>query len=49
MQGELIIALMVTIPILLFPVAFIWYIVIGGIHAAIREAQEKRIVLAEGR
>ncbi|MFC1846240.1 hypothetical protein ACFLYM_02355 [Chloroflexota bacterium] len=48
MQWEFIIALMAAIPILLFPVAFIWYMVIGGTYAAIKEAQGKRIALREG-
>ena len=42
MQWELIVALVIAIPIILFPVAFIWYLNIGGIYAAIKEARAKR-------
>jgi len=37
-----IIALVVAVPIILFPVALIWYINIGGIVLAIKEAREKK-------
>lgn len=43
MQWELVVALVIAIPIILFPAAYIWYINIGGICAAIREAREKQI------
>ena len=42
MEWQIIVALVVTIPILLIPVVFIWYLNIGGIYAAIREARERR-------
>ena len=42
MQWELLLALAVAIPIILFPAAFVWYLNIGGIYAAIKEAREKR-------
>jgi len=42
MQIELIIALVVAIPIILFPAAFVWYMNIGGIVAVIRDAKEAR-------
>ena len=44
MQWEFIVALVVAIPIILFPVAFIWYINIGGIYIAIKEARERRAI-----
>jgi hypothetical protein len=43
MQWEFIVALVIAIPVILFPVAFIWYLNIGGIYAAIKEAQERRV------
>ena len=56
MQWEFVVALVVAIPIILFPAAFIWFINIGGIYAAVkkararRSAQEKqRKVVAEAR
>ena len=37
MDWQIIVALVVAIPIILFPVALIWYINIGGIYTAIKE------------
>jgi len=42
MQWEFIVALIIAIPIILFPVAFIWYLNIGGIYRAIQEARKRR-------
>ena len=42
MQWEFIVALVIAIPLILFPAAFIWYLNIGGIYAAIKEARERR-------
>ena len=42
MQWELIIALVIAIPVILFPAAFVWYLNIGGIYAAIKVARERR-------
>ena len=42
MQWEFIVALVIAIPIILFPAAFVWYLNIGGIYAAIKEVRERR-------
>jgi hypothetical protein len=42
MQFEMLVALVVAIPIILFPAAFVWYLNIGGIFQAIREAKTAR-------
>jgi len=42
MQWEFIVALVIAIPIILFPAAFVWYLNIGGIYAAIKEARTRR-------
>jgi hypothetical protein len=34
----------VAIPVILFPVAFIWYINIGGIVRMVREAKARKAV-----
>jgi len=47
MQWEFIVALVVGVPIIFFPVAFLWYLNIGGIYAAIRQAQAKRAAAKE--
>jgi len=42
MQWEFVLALVIAIPIILFPAAFVWYLNIGGIYAAIKEARVRR-------
>ena len=39
MQWEFILALVITIPLILFPVALIWYFNVGGIYEAIKRAR----------
>lgn len=43
MEWQIVIALVVAIPIILFPVAFVWYLNVGGIYAAIKEARARRV------
>jgi len=50
MQFELIIALAIAVPIIMFPAAFVWYLNIGGmVHAAreARAAREKKVATAK--
>ncbi|HUV44688.1 MAG TPA: hypothetical protein VMW13_07650 [Dehalococcoidales bacterium] len=42
MEGLTILALVVTIPIILFPAAFVWYLTIGGLVHTAREARAAR-------
>ena len=42
MDWQIVVALVVAIPIILFPVAFVWYLNIGGIYSAIKESRAKR-------
>ena len=49
MQWEFIVALVIAIPIILFPVAFVWYLNIGGIYAAVKEARAKRVTRKKAR
>ena len=44
MEWQIVVALVIAIPIILFPVAFVWYLNIGGIYTAIKEARERRVV-----
>lgn len=39
MQWEFVIALILAIPVILFPVVFIWYLNIGGLQAALKRAR----------
>jgi hypothetical protein len=48
MQWEFVVALVIAIPIILFPVAFVWYLNIGGIYAAIKEARARRVAREKG-
>ena len=38
MELGMVLALVVAIPVVLFPAAFVWYLNIGGLVAAVREA-----------
>jgi len=40
MQWELIVALVVAIPIILVPAAFVWYLDLGGVIQAAKEARQ---------
>jgi len=44
MHWELVIALVIAIPIILFPAAFVWYLNIGGIYEAVKEARARRAI-----
>jgi hypothetical protein len=50
MELTMIVALVVAIPVILFPAAFVWYLNIGGIVHAVREARaakEKKAALTK--
>ncbi len=47
MEWQIIVALVLVIPIILIPVVFVWYLNIGGIYAAIKEARERRAARAK--
>ena len=44
MEWQVIVALAIAIPVILFPAAFIWCLNIGGMYAAIRKARERRVI-----
>ena len=48
MEWQVIVALVIAIPIIMFPVAFCWYLNIGGIYAAIKEARARRVTMKKG-
>ena len=43
MEWQIIVALAIAIPIILFPVVFVWYLNVGGIYVAIKEARARRV------
>ena len=42
MEWQFIVALVVMIPIILLPVAFVWYLNLGGAWAAMRKARKEK-------
>jgi lipopolysaccharide/colanic/teichoic acid biosynthesis glycosyltransferase len=47
MEWTVIVALVVVIPIILLPVAYLSYLNIGGIYKAIRVARQKKVAHVE--
>jgi hypothetical protein len=43
MEWQIVVALVIAIPIILFPVVFVWYLNMGGIYAAIKDARARRV------
>jgi len=48
MEWQIVVALAIILPILLIPVAYIWYLNIGGLYAVMRKAHARRL-LSEGK
>ncbi|HJX12978.1 MAG TPA: hypothetical protein VJ377_05555 [Dehalococcoidales bacterium] len=49
MDWQIIVALVLAIPVILFPVALVWYLNIGGIYAAVKQARARRAVREKGK
>ncbi|MGB2814342.1 MAG: hypothetical protein WBC50_07300 [Dehalococcoidales bacterium] len=49
MGWQIVVALVLAIPVILIPVAFIWYLNVRGIHTVRKEAREKRVACATER
>jgi len=43
MEWQVIVVLLVAIPIIVLPAAFVWYLNVGGIYAAIKETRARRV------
>ena len=43
MEGQVILDLVLAIPVILFPAAFVWFLNVSGIYTVIREARKRRI------
>ena len=43
MQWEFIVALIVAIPVILFPAAFIWYLNLGGLVKVMQQRRAKAV------
>jgi len=48
MEWYIILALVIGIAIILFPIAYVWYLNMGGIYAAVRESRKRRAI-SEGK
>jgi len=48
MEWQAVLALVLAVPVILIPVVLIWYMNMGGIYLAIKEAREKRAARAKG-
>ena len=42
MEWQVVVALVVAVPIILIPVALVWYLNMGGIYRAFQEARQRR-------
>jgi hypothetical protein len=42
MEWGIIVALVIAIPVILLPVALVWFMNIGGIYASVKEALARR-------
>ena len=42
MEWQFLVAMVVIIPVILLPVAFVWYLNLGGLYAAVRKARANR-------
>ena len=42
MEWQIVVALVIAIPVILFPVAFVWYLNIGGLYHAFQAARQRR-------
>jgi len=47
MEWQVVVALVVAIPVVLFPAAFIWYLSAGGLYQAMRATRERRATQAK--
>ena len=51
MEGQMILALVLAAPIIIFPTAFVWYLNVSGLLKVAREARQrqKRRAMREGK
>ena len=43
METGVVIALAIAIPMILFPAAFVWYLNLGGVFQAVKEARARKV------
>ena len=47
MEWYIILALAVGIFVILFPIAYVWYLNVGGVYSAIQKSRQKQVVSEE--
>lgn len=45
MQWEFVVLLVLAVPVVLFPVALIWYLNLGGLYSALKQMRRRRLGL----
>ena len=48
MEWQLVVALILAVPVILFPAAFVWYLNLCGLYAAVKEARAKKVAQEKG-
>lgn len=48
MEWQFIVALILAVPIILVPVALVWYLNVGGIYTTVAEARKRKAARREG-
>jgi len=48
MEWPVVVVLVVILPVVLFPAAFVWYLNVGGVYAAVKEARKRRVAAKQG-
>jgi hypothetical protein len=47
MEWQLIVALVLTAPLILLPVAFVWYLNVSGLYQVVRDARRRKAAARE--
>jgi len=42
MEWQIIVALVIAVPVILFPAAFVWYLNISGLYQVMRDVRERQ-------
>jgi len=42
MEWQIIVALVIAVPVILFPAAFVWYLNISGLYQVMQDARERQ-------
>jgi hypothetical protein len=48
MEWQIAVALVIAVPVILFPAAFVWYLNLGGVYTAIKEARARKVAQEKG-